>query len=108
MENRLGKIKSVKFGMGGYQDAMIGISFSLGGDGWGVGDFWGEWATEITESTQWTEKDRIEGLGATTMRILKLLENANKTSIDQLEGVPIEVTFDGNSLKKWRILTEVV
>jgi hypothetical protein len=43
----IGKIQSATFGMGGYQDAMIGVSWTLGSDKecWGVGDFWGAWAT---------------------------------------------------------------
>ena len=32
-ERRLGKIKVVKFGLGGYQDMMIGVNFTLGGEG---------------------------------------------------------------------------
>lgn len=34
-ERRLGKIKVVKFGLGGYQDMMIGVNFTLGGESWG-------------------------------------------------------------------------
>jgi hypothetical protein len=28
--------------------------------------------------------------------------------VDELKGKPVEVTFDGNMLKEWRILTEVL
>lgn len=38
MEKKLGKIQDVKFGIGGYQDAMIGLFITLGNNGWGVGD----------------------------------------------------------------------
>jgi len=30
MEKKLGKIENVKFGIGGYQDAMIGLHVTLG------------------------------------------------------------------------------
>lgn len=30
----LGKIQSVKFGIGGYQDAMIGLTIGIGGNSW--------------------------------------------------------------------------
>jgi hypothetical protein len=43
------------------------------------------------------------------MRYLsKLLKDSNVNSVDKLKGVPVEVTFDGNMLKDWRILTEVL
>ena len=35
MEKKLGKIQSVRFGHGGYQDACIGISVTLGDGSWG-------------------------------------------------------------------------
>jgi hypothetical protein len=41
MENKwLAKITRAEFGKGGYQDAMVGFSFSFEG-AYGVGDFWG-------------------------------------------------------------------
>jgi hypothetical protein len=43
------------------------------------------------------------------MRFLsKLLKEAKVDSVDQLKGKPVEVTFDGNLLSEWRILTEVL
>ena len=41
METKLGRIKSIRFGLGGYQDSCLGLSVSLGADGWAVGDFKG-------------------------------------------------------------------
>jgi len=38
MEKKLGKIESVKFGLGGYQGAMLGLHVSLGNGGWGVSE----------------------------------------------------------------------
>ena len=54
MENKIGKIKDIRFGKGGYDGAMIGVTFTLvGGDsGWGVIDFWGEWAMECEDRHQ--------------------------------------------------------
>lgn len=107
-EIRLGKIEKVSFGMGGYQDVMIGISFTLSADGWGVQDFWGDWSMKRTEHTQWTEQERIIALGKTVMRISELLKDAKRPNIAELKGVPIEVTFDSGSLVSWRILKEVI
>lgn len=108
MRKELGKIKKAEFGLGGYQDAMIGISFDLGGEGWGVSDFWGNWALERSEHARWTEAERITQLGGMSMRIAKLLEDAKIRSVSKLAGIPIEVTFEGNALKEWRVLKEVL
>lgn len=108
MEKKLGRIKKCVFGHGGYQDAMIGITFDLGGEGWGVGDFWGHWAGKRSESCAWTEQDRINEMGKIALRLGNLLSEAKVTNIYALKDVPIEVTFDGNLLKSWRVLKEVI
>lgn len=111
-EKRLGKIKSISFGLGGYQDAMLGLSVDLGSDKecWGCGDFKGYWGPDVKvdKYTRWKEKDRRSGYADTVQFVGKLLQDAQKSTIDQLVNVPVEVTFEGNSLKSWRILTEVI
>lgn len=106
----LGKITSFKLGYGGYQDAMFGVSIGLGGSSWGVGDFKGAWSLDITvdKYTKWTEKDRDSEFAKAMRFINETLKKAHKTDIGQLVGVPVEVTFDGNCLKSWRILEEVL
>jgi hypothetical protein len=43
------------------------------------------------------------------MRFLsKLLKDAKVRSVDKLKGIPVEAIFDGNVLKEWRVLTEVL
>ena len=110
MEKRIGKIKKARFGHGGYQDAMIGVSFDLGSDkdGWGVGDFWGAWAIDRSGYCKWTEADRIAQIGGAVMRLNAVLNDAKVAKVDELAGIPIEATFDGNTLKEWRVLTEVI
>lgn len=108
LRKQLGKITEVKFGFGGYQDAQIGISFMFGGDGWGVGTFWGHWAMARSERTEWTEGERLHSLGETVMKIKQILEDAKVQSVDDLKGVPVECEFDGNLLKDWRVLKEVL
>lgn len=105
---KLGQIQRAEFGMGGYQGAQIGISFTLSGDSWGVGDFWGHWAIKRSEHAEWSESERRDSLGDTTMKIATLLKQAKKQSVSQLAGVPVEVTFEGMTLKSWRVLTEVL
>jgi hypothetical protein len=111
MEKRLGKIQSVKFGHGGYDDAHIGLSVTLSGGIWGVNDFKGCWDPEIIKHSnycEWTEKDRSKINDETVRFISKLLKEAKVDSVDKLKNIPIEATFDGNTLKEWRILTEVI
>lgn len=110
IETKIGKIKKVSFGAGGYQDAMIGISFDLGGDGWGVGDFWGSWGHDIEAGTnsKWTPQERLNHLGETCLRISKLLSDAKEVRVEGLKDVPVEVTFNGMELQSWRVLKEVL
>lgn len=107
----LGKIENVRFGLGGYQDAMLGITFTLEGKGWGTVDFRGTWdpqGIEVTKHTQWTEEDRSKSFADTVRFISKLLSEAKVRDVNKLAGIPVEVTFENNTLKEWRILTEVL
>jgi hypothetical protein len=111
MEKKLGKIESVRFGLGGYQDSQLGLSVTLSASGWGVGDFKGNWDAERVKWTKhcnWTEEDRDKGYSETMRFLSKLLKESKVDSVDKLKGVPVEVTFDGNMLKEWRVLTEVL
>jgi len=105
---QIGKIQKISFGKGGYQDVEIGVSFTLGGKAWGVNDFWGTFSDERPEFALWTEENRIKTLGETVMRLNKLLKDAKKRNIVELLNTPIEATFEGNLLKSWRVLTEVI
>jgi hypothetical protein len=111
MEKRLGKIESVHFGLGGYQGAMLGIHVTLGDGGWGVGDSKANWDAEqisCSEHCKWSESDRDVWYAEIMRYVSKLLKEAKVDSVEKLKGKPIEATFDGNMLKEWRILTEVL
>lgn len=110
MRTELGKIEHIKIGHGGYQDAMLGATFTLSGSGWGVQSFEGFWngSIEVTEHTKWTEAQRIESYAKVLTLLDDLLTKAKKNDVQKLIGVPIEATFDGNTLQSWRILEEVI
>jgi len=111
MEKKLGKIESVSFGLGGYQGEMLGLHVTLGNGSWGVGDTRANWDSEQikwTENTQWTESQRDVHYSEIMRYVSKLLKEAKVDSVDKLKGKPVEVTFDGNQLVEWRILTEVL
>lgn len=111
MEKKLGKIENVSFGIGGYQDCMLGLQVTLGDNGWGVVDNRTAWDAERiswSENCKWTEEDRDKQYSEIMRYLSKLLKDAKVDSVDKLKGIPVEVTFDGNMLKEWRVLTEVL
>ena len=110
MRKELGKIKSISIGYGGYQDCQFGVFIELGGKGWGVGDcraYWGR-AIQWNKECKWTEEDRAQAFGEALAWLDDLIIQAKKRNATELVGIPVEVTFDGNMLKSWRILTEVI
>lgn len=96
-ETMIGKIESIKLGFGGYQDAMFGVSVTLSGKGWSVGDFKGTWGHEPDKFCKWTAEDQSKVFAETTL-----------DDIGRLKGKPIEAEFEDGRLKSWRILTEVL
>ena len=109
-DKRIGKIQYIAFGFGGYQEAQIGISVTLGSDkeSWGVGDFRGPWASDPDRYCKWTKEEQIQQSGETVMWLRDLLRDAKVNNINELKGIPVEVEFERMTLKSWRILTEVI
>ena len=111
MEKKLGKIENVKFGIGSHQDAKIGLYVTLGNNVWSVRDSRSTWDAERikwSENCKWTEDDRDKQYAELLRYLSKLLKDAKVDSVDKLKGIPVEVTFDGNILKEWRVLTETL
>ena len=110
MRKELGKIQDIYFGIGGYQDACIGLNITLGGEGWGVGDNKVAWDANMISSkgAKWTEQDRDKQYAEIMRYISDLLSQAKVNKVEKLKGIPVEVTFEGNLLKEWRILKEVL
>lgn len=110
-EKKLGRIENVSFGIGGYQDAMIGLHVTLSGSGWGVCSNKSAWDCNMIECSshaQWTEEDRSKQYDEIMRYVSDLLHDAKVGTVDKLKGVPIEATLEGMTLKDWRILTEVL
>ena len=111
MRTELGKIEQARFGLGGYQDACIGLHVTLSGQGWGVCDTKSSWDANLinrSENTQWTEEGRNDNYAETVRYISDLLAAAKVNDVAKLVGKPVQATFDGNTLQSWRILTEVL
>ena len=109
MLNRLGKIKKVSFGACGYQEAMLGLRITLGGEGWGVdNDICGGWDISRSPHAKWTEDDRIKAHGEMCIKVSKLLKDAKVDNVASLQDKPVKCFFEGNLLKSFEILTEVL
>lgn len=110
MDKKLGKITAAGFGLGGYQDACIGLSITIESGGWIMSDWRGGWSEMIKcdSHCKWTEADRSKTNDETVRFVDGILRAAKKQSVTQLVGVPVEVTLDGMTLKSWRVLTEVI
>jgi hypothetical protein len=90
---------------------MIGLNVTITGKGWGVGDSKCEWDAEMIKcdkNCKWTEADRDKHYAEIMRFLSKLLKDAKVSSVDKLKGIPVEVTFDGNRLIEWNVLTEVL
>ena len=111
MNKKLGKISNIKFGYGGYQDVMLGLKISFEMQGSGVCDFKGFWDYNLIDhspSCQWSEAERDAFFVDLVKQISNLLNDAKVSSLDKLKNKPVELTFEGNTLRDWRILTEVI
>lgn len=109
MTKEIGKIRAIRVGMGGYQNTMFGVSFTLGGkNGWGTGDFWGAWSDGPSEHAKWTKGDQLTAMGAAFWRLNELMRETGHADIMDLVGTPIEATFKDLRLDSWRIMTEVL
>lgn len=101
VEKHIGKIGNVKFGVGGYQDAMFGLTVELAGPKVNVVDFIGWWTNRNMEGD---DAARVKA----TQRIENLCVEARVNSVMDLKNIPVEVTLKFNVLESWRILTEVM
>jgi hypothetical protein len=108
-EKRLGKISRAKFGMVGYQECEFGLALTFEMPSSGVGTcISGGWASTPTEHTKWTLSDQTESLARMCREVIETMNEAKVAEVRDLEGIPVELEFDGLTLKDWRILTEVL
>jgi len=104
----LGRIADISFGLGGYQDVMLGVTVQLGTRSWGVADFNGTWSFPPSEGAKWTLEDQTKQWGEMCRWVASLLEDAKKQKLSELVNVPVEVTMEDGRLVSWRILKEVL
>jgi len=102
----LGKISKVAFGLD--SDGRFGLRLDLDMVGSGTTFYRGMWAGERSNYTKWTEEDRRKEWADLAEYLVDILAKAKKLEVKDLAGTPVEVTIDGNMLKSWRVLTEVL
>lgn len=107
-QKKLGYIARAVFGHGGYQDAQVGFGLEFRGDGWGVSWWLGAWAMKPPANAHWSADENLLKLGEAAWKLHETLTQARRHDVRELVGVPVEVTFDGNALKSWRVLKEVL
>lgn len=116
IEQKIGKIRDVHLGVGGYQGAQFGLRIELGG---GRNQDWSVVWTKMVwskrhikdpkkENCKWTKEDRRATYADITEFLDDTMEKANVDDFQKLVGTPVVVTFDGNSLKEWRVLEEAI
>lgn len=102
----LGRIERASFGYGGYQDTMFGLTVILASNGSVLRDFWGIFPPPPDALNR---NDALMFFGTECcVRLSSVLSKAKTMSVDKLSGTPIEITLDGNALKSWRVLEEVL
>jgi hypothetical protein len=112
-ETVFGKIKEVRFGIVG--DIFMGICLSFGSDADGAG-----WAVDWSKGfhdfnrnphsqyCKWTPESNNENCVGVMKYISDLLNDAKVSDVYQLKGKPVEVVFENNCIKSWRLLKEVI
>lgn len=116
MQTELGKIKKVKFGMGGYQDVQVVFEFVLEGKGWGTtSTFEGGWShitkeeANINPDAKWNHESRVKQIGEKAWQVIELMKDAKATSLTDLEGKPVRAYFSNEGrLLNFEILKEVL
>ena len=103
-EKYLGKIDSVRFGLGGYQDATIGLHLSFIFNGSGISTSISAWDKNMikhNEYYKWTEEDRSCQYAEIMRKVSDLLNEAKVNDISKLKGIPVEVEIKDRLFKSF-------
>lgn len=106
---KLGKISHVHFGFDVDYPFLFGLELTFTGKGWGVGSA-GAYMINMGKDCKWgSPADRDKAVTENIDRIREIMEKANVNNVADLEGIPVEVTFNDNDVfDTFRILEEVL
>ena len=116
MTIHLGKIESVDFEIGGYQDCMIQFRFTLSFGGYGSIKTFGQSWSHVTEEElnepnsryKWSHEGRLKDIGQAGWTVINLMKDAKVNSLSSLKGKPVRVYCVGNTVDRFEILKEVL
>jgi hypothetical protein len=112
VDKQLGKISKATFGIGGYQDAMLGLWLSFSWPGGGVSppteSVWAYGLVDPCRNSKWTEDDRSAVAVKVMREVCDLLVKAKVQTVDELVGTPVEITFESGRCVGFRVLEEVL
>lgn len=105
-EKLLGKITSAEFGQVKDRKYLFGLQLTFRMGNYGTST--DQYCENISEECDWGEDARQIAITKTIDGINKILTDAKCHYVSQLVNKPVEVTFEGNTFKDFRILTEVL
>ena len=103
----LGKIISAEFGLVRDYPFLIGLQLMFQTE---IGKCvcGGKYTVNISEGCKWEKTERETAVTATVVKVDDILSDAKVNYVSELKGKPVEVTFENNTFKDFRILTEVL
>lgn len=104
-DKKLGKISEAKFGVIHDMPFLFGLKLEFNGDDWSVGC--SNHVINMSKECKW-KGDRKGATEEIMDFTYKLLKEAKVQNVNDLFGIPVEVEFEGNTFKDFRILTEVL
>jgi len=104
-KKELGKIESVEFGRHPDRPFLFGLQLTFKMEGAGVQGFY---TVNLSEDCKWEIADRSLTIVEMVEFVDSTLENAKVNHVSELKNIPVEITFNGNCFKSFRILTEVL
>lgn len=107
-EVKLAKIESAKFGCFQDRDFLFGMILGFSGKGWGVG-CGGRYTINMSKDCRWkSDAEKKEWMEKTMQFAYDTIQTAKVDSVEELVGIPVEVTLEKNTFESFRILTEVL
>lgn len=105
-EKLLGKVTDVDVKL--IRRCFLGIDFRFKMEGSGVSSG-GKYTVNISPECKYNSDDhRRDAYAESFKTIADFLKETGKDRVQDLEGLPVEVTLEGNTFKDFRFLTECI
>lgn len=109
--NVIGTIKSAEFGLGGSQEAQLGLHLVVNFDGADyilTRTYWDSERIHNSEYTMWSEEDRSVSYDEIMRFLSKILNTVKVNYVSELKGKRVSILFSDNdgNLVTWNILKD--